>query len=190
MYLQIDDFVFCSKVKSMGFNPILVIILSALALTPAYALDEREQTEMVTAHNKYRSIVGTPALTWSATLAKTAQDYADKLKATKACKLIHSHANGLGENLYWASAIIYSSGTSKLQAITPTQVTDSWCSEKDNYSYATNTCATGKVCAHYTQVIWKTTPQLGCGYAVCADKSQVWVCNYFPAGNLVGEKPY
>jgi len=174
----------------MGFYPVLVIILSALALNPAYALDDTQQTEMVTAHNKYRAIVGTPALTWSATLAKMAQDHAEKLKATEACKLMHSHADGLGENLYWASAPVYSNGTSKLQAITPTQVTDSWGGEENNYSYLTNTCAAGKVCVHYTQIIWKTTTQIGCGYAVCTDKSQVWACNYFPAGNIVGKKPY
>ena len=174
----------------MGFNPVLVVALSAFTLNTAYALDAMQQTEMVTAHNKYRSIVGAPALTWSATLAKTAQAYADKLKSNQVCKPIHSHAEGLGENLYWASAIFYSNGTSKLQAVTPTQVTDSWGSEKNNYSYVTNTCATGKVCGHYTQVSWKATTQFGCGYAVCTDYTQVWVCNYSPAGNLVGKKPY
>ena len=174
----------------MGFKPVLVISLSVFALNTAHALDATQQTEMVTAHNKYRSIVGVPALTWSSTLATTAQAYADKLKATQACQPIHSHDAGLGENLYWASAMVYSNGTSKLQAITPNQVTDSWGSEKDNYSYVTNTCVAGKVCGHYTQVIWKATTQIGCGNAVCKDNTQVWVCNYYPAGNLVGKKPY
>ncbi len=174
----------------MQFKSTLVITLSAFALNTAYALDAAQQSEIVQAHNKYRSMVGTPELRWSASLAITAQAYADKLKTTQDCNPGHSHAAGLGENLYWTSAIIYSSGTSKLQAITPTQVIDFWGSEKDNYSYVTNTCTPGKVCGHYTQIIWKATTQIGCGNAVCSDNSQIWVCNYSPAGNLVGKKPY
>lgn len=174
----------------MRLNPVLVITLSAFALNTAYACDATQQTEMVTAHNKYRSIVGAPALTWSATLATTAQAHADKLKATQGCNPAHSHAAGLGENLFWASAISYSNGPSKLQEITPTQVTDSWGREKDDYSYATNTCAPGKVCGHYTQVIWKATTEIGCGNAVCSDNTQIWVCNYSPPGNYVGQKTY
>ena len=174
----------------MAFKPVLVITLSVLALNTAYALDAAQQTEMVAAHNKYRSLVGLPALAWSTVLAEAAQAYADKLQATQLCKPIHSHAAGLGENLYWASAMVSSNGTSELQAITPTQVTDSWGSEKENYSYDSNTCAAGKVCGHYTQVVWKATTHIGCGNAVCDDNTQIWVCNYSPEGNFVGEKPY
>ena len=33
--------------------------------------------------------------------------------------------------------------------------------------------------------------QIGCGMAVCDDtKQQIWVCQYEPAGNWVGERPY
>jgi pathogenesis-related protein 1 len=77
-----------------------------------------------------------------------------------------------------------------VQPITPTQAIDSWGSEKENYSYATNSCAAGKVCGHYTQIIWESTTEIGCGTAVCADNTQIWVCNYSPAGNFVGKKPY
>lgn len=171
---------------------LLTLLLSSSVLTAYAASDftEAEQAEMVNAHNKWRTEVGTPALTWSTTLADTAQAYANKLKDTQACKLVHSGASGLGENLYWASALKYSDGTTKVQTVTPTKGTDSWGSEKQNYTYSTNTCATGKVCGHYTQVVWKNTTELGCGKAVCADNSQVWVCNYTPAGNVVGVKPY
>ena len=174
----------------MRFNLVLVITFCTFALNTAYALDATQQTEMVTAHDKYRSMVGAPRLIWSASLATTAQAYADKLKVTRACKPEHSHTAGIGENLYWASAIVSSNDVSKLQAVTATQVTDSWGSEKENYSQVTNTCATGKACGHYTQIIWKATTQIGCGNAVCSDNSQIWVCNYFPAGNVVGKKPY
>lgn len=149
-----------------------------------------EQTEMITAHNKWRNEVSVPAIKWSATLADTAQVYANKLKTSQACKMVHSGAAGLGENLFWASALKYSDGTVKVQTVTPTKGTDAWGSEKLDYTYSTNTCAAGKVCGHYTQLVWKSTTEVGCGKAVCADNSQIWVCNYTPAGNYVGQKPY
>jgi pathogenesis-related protein 1 len=170
---------------------LLALMLSSINLAQAAtALTASQQTEMITAHSKWRTAVGIPALTWSNTLADTAQAWADSLKAKQACKPVHSGAAGLGENLFWASALMYSNGTTQAQAVTSTQVTDSWGNESKDYTYATNTCAAGKVCGHYTQVVWKATTQVGCGKALCADNTQIWVCNYTPQGNFVGQKPY
>ncbi len=152
-------------------------------------LDITQQDEMVAAHNKFRTEVGVPGIKWSVSLAEIAQTYANKQKAV-GCKMKHSGAKGLGENIYWASAITYSSGKSKPQDITSTKVTDSWGSEKANYTYSSNSCASGKVCGHYTQIVWKDSTEVGCGKAVCADNSQFWVCNYTPPGNYTGQKPY
>jgi pathogenesis-related protein 1 len=119
-------------------------------------------------------------------LAASAQAWADKLKSTKNCGMAHS-GGPEGENLYWASA--WSNGPA--QSISPAQVLNAWGSEKANYSHANNNCAAGKVCGHYTQVVWKNTSSVGCGMAVCeSPKNQVWVCQYLPAGNYVGQKPY
>ncbi len=154
------------------------------------ALSSTEQAEAVTAHNSWRSQVAVSGVTWSTTLADTAQAWANTLRETKACNMVHSKTSQLGENLFWASPLTYSDGTAELQAVSPTQVVGSWGSEKKNYNYQSNTCASGQVCGHYTQVVWKNTTEIGCGKAVCADKSQIWVCNYSPAGNYVGQKPY
>ena len=67
----------------------------------------------------------------------------------------------------------------------------SWASEVANYTYASNTCAAGKVCGHYTQVVWRATTEVGCALADCPAlqfKSTV-VCDYGPGGNS-GGKPY
>ncbi len=157
---------------------------SSFALTPA------EQSDMVAAHNRWRQEVGAPGVKWSAPLAATAQSWADKLQQTQGCTMTHSGTAGLGENLYWASPLTYSDGAKKLQTITATRVTDAWGSEKQYYDYTGNTCTGGKVCGHYTQVVWKNTREIGCAKAVCGDNAQVWVCNYAPAGNWRGQKPY
>jgi pathogenesis-related protein 1 len=143
-------------------------------------------TEIVNAHNAWRKLVGAPALTYSDTLAASAQAWADHLKATNNCSMQHSNG-AVGENLYWAGA--WSNGPA--QTVSSQAVVDSWASEKANYTYATNSCAAGKVCGHYTQVVWKNTTAVGCGMAVCdSPKNQVWACQYSPAGNYVGQSPY
>jgi hypothetical protein len=44
---------------------------------------------------------------------------------------------------------------------------------------------------HYTQMVWKTTTEIGCAVAKRKDiPGYVVVCRYNPAGNMVGQKPY
>lgn len=164
--------------------------LVAAFVYPNVSFADNWKSDIIQTHNKWRNAVKVPSLTWSDELAKSAQGYADKLKNTQHCQMVHSHTNGIGENLFWASPVRYSNGTSAVQAVTGTQVVDDWGKEKQDYNYQINTCKKGKMCGHYTQVVWAGTKQVGCGRAVCDDKSQVWVCQYSPAGNYVGQKPY
>lgn len=71
-----------------------------------------------------------------------------------------------------------------------TAVTDSWYNEKPDYDYNTKECASGKVCGHYTQVVWSKSNKVGCGYSKCSTVAvgkSIWknviivVCNYSPA---------
>lgn len=132
--------------------------------------------EVVNAHNAVRSKVGVPPLAWSDELAGVAQKWAERLLATDAFQ--HSN-NDYGENLYR----INGPGASS----TPTEVVHAWAAEYVYYRYANNSC-TG-ICGHYTQVVWKDTKAVGCGSARDAEH-EVWVCNYAPYGNIVGERPY
>lgn len=155
-------------------------------------LTKNEQAEMVSAHNDWRQKIGAPALTWSKTLANTAQQYATKLSQT-GCTMRHSK-NGHGENIYWASPVTWKYSTGRKvthpQVVSATDVTKLWGNEVKDYNYKTNTCRKGAMCGHYTQIIWKDTTEVGCGKTMCADKAQIWVCNYNPPGNVVGQKPY
>ncbi len=151
-----------------------------------------DRAAILAAHNKWRAEVGVAPLSYSMELEASAQAWANNLKRTNHCQMRHSKPGGkYGENLYWASATIWSDGRRELQRIAPEFPVDSWGEEKADYDHATNKCIPGKVCGHYTQVVWKGTQKVGCAYAVCEDsKEQIWVCQYQPAGNWVGEKPY
>lgn len=145
-----------------------------------------EQQEWVTAHNTERAAampVPNPALpqvSWSTSAASLAADWAAR------CNFMHRNPNSLGENLFAAS-----------NQRSPTEITTSWASEKSDYTYATNTCALGQACGHYTQIVWRSSVGVGCASQTCTTGSPFgsgsWVltvCNYDPAGNFVGQKPY
>ncbi|MBA3004725.1 MAG: SCP-like extracellular [Desulfurivibrio sp.] len=178
----------------------LLVLLCLVSASPSSAQDNKVDAMcMVQEHNILRSAVSAPELRWSDALARRATAWADKLKKA-GCDMQHSRGK-LGENLYWASPLKTtnkSKGSTTwksrltLQPIKEKDVVASWATEKPWYSHLTNTCNAppGKSCGHYTQIVWQNTKEVGCAKAVCDDNSQVWVCNYGPAGNVVGQKPY
>jgi pathogenesis-related protein 1 len=169
----------------------LLLICCLVPALSAQALDV-DVDGMVAAHNRWRETVGAPPLTYSPVLAAAAQKWANHLKQSNQCRMQHSKPDGrYGENLYWAGAIKWSDGRRELQKVSPKKVVDDWCSERADYDYNNNSCATGKMCGHYTQVVWKSTTTVGCAVAVCDEShEQVWVCQYQPPGNWIGRKPY
>ena len=176
----------------MKLGTIAILSVTALSVFPAYA-GEIDSAAFIAAHNKWRAEVGvTEKLSYSPALAVTAQAWVDNLKRTNHCRMRHSKPDGrYGENLYWASALTWSDGYKELQKVSSKQVVDKWGSEKAGYDYASNHCTQGKMCGHYTQIVWRTTTTVGCAMAVCEDtQEQVWACQYQPAGNWVGRKPY
>lgn len=175
----------------MKLNSTIFFLVAALVNSPAVAADF-DSAVFISAHNKWRAEVGVKEkLSYSPELAASAQAWANKLKQGNQCRMKHSAAHGYGENLYWASALNWSDGRKEVQKVTPAQVVDSWGSEQADYNYANNSCKPGKMCGHYTQVVWRSTQKVGCAMAVCTDsQEQVWVCQYKPAGNWVGRKPY
>jgi pathogenesis-related protein 1 len=161
---------------------------------PNGVLPSEVATALLAIHNQVRAAenANLPLLSWSEPLAVFAQEWAEHLKKSNGCKMKHRNdREGIlqgevtGENLYylWFSER-YETFLSK-----PEDVVKNWASEKADYRYADNSCASGKMCGHYTQIIWKDTTMVGCGRALCGQE-ELWVCNYLPAGNYVGEKPY
>lgn len=172
----------------------IVAIGLIAVLTASFAhAGEIDTAAIIAVHNKWRSEAGvTEKLKYSQALAVTAQAWVDNLKRTNHCQMRHSKPDGqYGENLFWASALTWSDGSRELQKVSAGKVVDSWGGERADYDYAGNHCASGKMCGHYTQMVWRTTTTVGCAMAVCDDtQEQVWACQYQPAGNWTGRKPY
>ena len=176
----------------------LALPLATALLLPPCALadsmlDPAQQQTLVATHDRWRAEVGVAGVRWSASLGTAAQQWADHLAQSNGCNMRHATRSTLGdtgENLYWAGPVRWSDGRREAQTIEPAQVVDSWGSEKRDYDATSNRCAPGKVCGHYTQIVWRDSQEIGCAMAQCSDFSQVWVCRYSPAGNYVGRRPY
>ena len=145
----------------------------------------------VNSHNFYRASVNPPAafmptISWQTNLANSANTWATK------CIWGHSGTANVGENLY-ATTI-----RTTTDNFNPNDAVNSWGSEKVNYNYSTNSCSAGKVCGHYTQIIWKNSTNVGCAFQDCPviqglswpNGGTIVVCQYSPPGNWYGQKPY
>jgi len=144
------------------------------------------------AHNAVRANVDTDpspeALLWSDELAEVAQKWAVHLQE-QGCDMRHS-TSGFGENLAWFWG----------NSPTAEAVVQAWASESLCYTYGRfmngdkceSECDSSGGCGHYTQLVWRETSLLGCGMAVCDTDvpQEIWVCNYDPPGNFIGEYPY
>jgi len=67
-----------------------------------------------------------------------------------------------------------------------------WTAEEKDYD------PNNPVPSHFTQVVWKSSKELGCATVTCAagtifpasyGPSRYTVCEYSPAGNVIGEFP-
>ena len=150
------------------------------------ALADADKQPFVDAHNAVRAgaapapVPALAPLAWSDDDARVAQAWSER------CVFEHSHG-ALGENL------AFFSGPDGADGSTPPDVVTLWGDEAPSYDYATNACAAGAQCGHYTQIVWRGTTSFGCGAAKCTidgGAGTYWVCNYDPPGNVVGEKPY
>jgi pathogenesis-related protein 1 len=161
-----------------------VVAIAGRVGSDADGLTRTQAVEILDAHNAWRQRVGVLSLRWAADLAERAQARAEYL-AAHGCVIAHGPLpQDVGENLYHAGPLHGEGRKDDLFAVTPTQVVNAWGAESTNYSPAADTCAPGRQCGHYTQIVWGATEEVGCGKSVCPTLGQVWVCNYRPKGNV------
>ena len=82
-----------------------------------------------------------------------------------------------------------SRGPGTFGAFTAVDAAKAWETEKKDYGGGVLTEANWAPAGHYTQMVWRQTTQLGCGQAICSN-TLIVACNYNPAGNVLGRKPY
>lgn len=153
---------------------------------------------MTAAHNVSRAGLGLPDLTWSTELAEFAQQWSDSLAGDQCGSIQHRDQNRYGENLAMRGSTRVGEGFSPEDAVA------GWVAEEACWDFGTiqgsERCDTSCVqdlnsngCGHYTQVVWRNTERVGCGYSTCERQGfryEVWVCNYDPPGNFIGQAPY
>lgn len=153
---------------------------AGVAIADSFALD------IVAAHNRYRAEVGAVDLTWSPNLAATAQTWANQLAAEN--RFYHSDRSqrqGAGENLATGGPP---------GAFSPTALVDLWGAEQQYFipgqPFSDRISNTGRWqdVGHYTQIIWRTTTEVGCGLATTPSRD-ILVCHYNPPGNVLNQVP-
>jgi pathogenesis-related protein 1 len=143
-------------------------------------------TDMLNVHNQARAEVGVPNLIYNSSLADQARQWADN------CLFQHGGHDGAGQNLFQTSSTNQAASQSSA-----TDCANAWVNEKQFFAGGTvpdGCCTNGfESCGHYTQVVWDTTTSVGCDYQDCSSNNQfarLWVCNYYPAGNIIGQKAF
>jgi pathogenesis-related protein 1 len=142
-------------------------------------------------HNQVRAAVQTatplPPMQWDPDLAAYAAQWAAMCKdgGDSVNGLIDHNPNRtnvagysiIGENIFGAG------GTASAK-----DAVDTWASEKANFTYPTGCSG---ICGHYTQIVWRTSVNVGCALHVCPGLAygNTVVCDYGPAGNS-GGAPY
>lgn len=148
-----------------------------------------EAKEILSLHNNARRAVGVEPLEWSPTLAAFAQEWADELARNG--KFEHRPKDGEwaqkhGENIAY--------GFGKMAGVQSAM--RSFLSERTFFVPGTPIPDPGTPFkwGHYSAIVWKSTTHVGAGKAVMQTGplagATIYVCNYDPRGNKVGEKPY
>ncbi|CAM4618298.1 unnamed protein product [Leuciscus chuanchicus] len=139
--------------------------------------DNSFKKEFLETHNQYREQHHAPPLVYSEDLCKAAQLWADHMLEKRS--LGHSDTDD-GENVYYSFSSTKKTPTGK-------EAVGSWYSEIKDYDFkkSGHQPKTG----HFTQVVWKSSTELGVGLAT--DGNTVFVVGqYKPAGNITNAGYY
>lgn len=140
-------------------------------------------------HNRWRARVNSAPLQWNATLAASSTAYAqDCVWQHDGNRSPDAGFGYVGENLYMSGG--QPSANTVLNAVA------AWADERYDYDYGDTIVNAGPVVGHYTQIVWDSTTNVGCGYAYCNNiqglnrSGTIVVCRYGPGGNYLGQTPY
>ncbi|KAF8819558.1 SCP family extracellular subfamily protein [Cardiosporidium cionae] len=173
------------------------------------------KTDVLLAHNKYRTLGNLPSVQWDHSLESYSRAHLQRLNGLNECPLQHSSTTeraqygsfyNLGENLYaiWETN----------QFPSADKVVQAWFDERNCYRYgpvgaactllSTPECTSNKnnpfsLTGHFTQMMWSTLTQIGCDVLKCSKYNGVGEkymvgCTYGTignaGGNTLGEFPF
>lgn len=142
------------------------------------------RTAMLDGHNEARAAVGAPPMRWNETLAREAEAYAAQLARTRRFEhsVVPDQGEVQGENLWMGTRTAFSYQ----------EMVGGWTEEQRQYKKGrfpeVSRSGDWTDVGHYTQMIWRSTRQVGCGTASNA-RDDYLVCRYLEAGNVDGEDP-
>ena len=125
--------------------------------------------EAIKRHNVLRACHNAEPLMFNCEILKISQDYANKNPSGHSQTTFHG--KWMGENLYWSTGM----------TLTGNNPVDRWYNEISDYNFEEGK-SNGGVTGHFTQVVWKSSRELGIGY-YCKGTSCCVVGNYYPGGN-------
>lgn len=132
-------------------------------------------------HNAARRAFGVPTISWNTQLASTARVYAERMAATNI--FAHDATPGrrklMGENLWSGSRGVYS-----FEVMVGVMVEEGRLFRQGVFPNVSRTGHWHDI-GHYTQIVWPTTTEVGCGLASNAT-TDYFVCRYAPTGNKDG----
>jgi hypothetical protein len=162
-----------------------IACLSLVALAPWLigATELRFQDGILSAHNHERFAMKVAPLRWNEDLAAKSQVWADHLARTGRFEHSPNAPNErVGENIWGGTR----------ERFAPERMVERWIAEKEHFTPGVfpGNSRTGDVrdVSHYTQVIWKSTTDVGCAIAQ-SEREDILVCRYSGAGNVYGTSP-
>ncbi|KAI0466671.1 CAP domain-containing protein [Xylaria cf. heliscus] len=156
--------------SSQKTTAVVTVAPSIPSSVPQFVDDETFMSAILNSTNFYRGEHNATAVEWNETLSGFATDYLNGDAVGADCKFAHS-GGPYGENL----ALGYPNATASVEA---------WGNERAKYDFDNPgfTEDTG----HFTQLVWKSTTDVGCGRRLCGERGWYLVCEYWPRGNIIG----
>ncbi|MBW2942020.1 hypothetical protein KXJ70_14590 [Zhongshania sp. CAU 1632] len=177
------------KTRCFSFFSIFCLSLmsEATLAAPISQLDLFGQA-ILAHHNAKRAAHNAPAMVWDTQLAAEAQAWTDSA-GDRINPVIHDTNRGLvGENLFFRTGSSTSIDQLTAQAVA------AWYAELERYDFANPESNVANDIGHFSQVVWDTSTQLGCGASVfsqshLSDSSGMifLVCRYRQPGNFIGQ---
>jgi len=158
-------------------------------------LTEKLKSDIINKHNELRAREGASNMEymmWKESLAAAAADKVAQCVWRHGSRplpgaIYESNFTAYGQNLF----------TKINGRINVVGSIHKWYDQKPDFDYEKLACTAGKVCKFYTQLVWATSRQVGCAHHYCKTvvntrfrDVEFLACNYLPAGNFEGLKPF